>query len=146
MGQAEALLRSNASPSRDLLQIESEIEASRSELDRLLDELDRRRRELLNVRAQVGRHPVAAAIAAAVVGGAVAVWLRARRRRQRPLERARRAGSALVRLLDGSDRFATQPSLAQGALTLAASVAASLVVRGLLDRAVRARGSVAASA
>lgn len=64
--------------------LRGEIHATRGDLDRYIDELQRRRRELTDVKMQVRRHPALVvglgAFVAAAVGGAV--W-KARRARQR---------------------------------------------------------------
>lgn len=61
-----------------------EIHATRGDMDRYIDELHRRRRELKDIPLQVRRHPALviglAAVVAAAVGGAVMKARRARRR------------------------------------------------------------------
>lgn len=74
-----------------------EIHATRGDMDRYLDELQRRRRELMDVPLQVRRHPALVfGLVAAVVAAAGGTVLRARRARKRSADsRARRALDAL---------------------------------------------------
>lgn len=62
--------------------LEREIEALRSQLDELVDELGRRRQDALDWRYQLRRHPVALALGVGAVGAALAF---AARRRNRPV-------------------------------------------------------------
>ncbi len=117
--------------------VEGEIDTLRGELTGLVAELDRRRHEAFDVRLQLQRHPVAAAIAAAtaalVIGGALTIVVRARRERRRPSVRAREARRALARLLDHPERVAAEPSAAVRAATAAVSLLATALVKRLID-------------
>lgn len=117
--------------------VEGEIDTLRGELTGLVAELDRRRHEAFDVRLQLQRHPVAAAIAAAtaalVIGGALTIVVRARRERRRPSVRAREARRALARLLDHPERVAAEPSAAVRAGTAAVSLLATALVKRLID-------------
>jgi hypothetical protein len=139
MGEGKGDVTRKRSPPRDPFQLEREIDTLRSELGRLVDELDRRRHEAFDLRLQIGKHPVAAGMAAAAVaaavGGTVAFLVWSRRRRQRPMERIRRARSALVRLLDDPDRIAREPRVAEKMLAAAGTAAASTLVRRVVARA-----------
>jgi hypothetical protein len=88
----------------EVRRVTGEIEGLREDLGSIVSELDRRRRELLDVRLQMRRHPVVvvatAGAAALLAGTAVALMLRGRRRRQQPTTRVREARRALARLLD----------------------------------------------
>lgn len=74
--------------------VEADIARSRERLGALLDELNRRRHDLFDVRLQLRRHALSFALAAgAVVALAAAVIgtaVRRRRRRRRLVERVRR--------------------------------------------------------
>jgi hypothetical protein len=117
--------------------VEGEIDSLRGELGGLVAELDRRRHEAFDVRLQLQRHPVAAAIAAAaaalVVGGALAVAVRARRERRRPSVRAREARRALTRLLDHPGRVASEPSVGNRVATAVLTVVATALAKRLID-------------
>jgi hypothetical protein len=118
-----------------------EIATVREELDGLLSELDRRRHDLLDVRLQLRRHAVGAALTTlALVGTAAgAVWLSLwRQRRQRsPSARAGRLREAVARMSEHPDRVAAQPTVAGRILTAAASAAVASVVKKALEHGVR---------
>ncbi|BDG08407.1 hypothetical protein [Anaeromyxobacter paludicola] len=127
------------SPRRHARELEGEIESLRGELGDLVSELDRRRHELLDLRLQLRRHPVAFGVAGVsvvlVLGGAVAVMVNARERRRRPTERARRLGKALSRMIDAPHKVAREPSVGEKILAAAGTAAASILVKRLMDRA-----------
>jgi hypothetical protein len=125
-----------AAPEREA----GDIDRLRGELGRLISELDRRRHEALDVRLQLRRHPLAAAVAvsaaALVLGGLVAVAVRRRRRRRSPLHRAREVRGALGRLLDHPDRVAAEARVTDRILAAAGVVVATALTRRLVDRAL----------
>lgn len=127
--------------------VSAEIDGLRGELGTLVAELDRRRHELFDVGLQVRRHPVAVAIAAAtaalVLGGLVAVMVRGRRDRRRPTVRAREARRALARLLDHPDRVAAEQSVVQRVVAAAGVAAGSALAKRMVDRYVAARPTTA---
>jgi hypothetical protein len=113
-----------------------EVAIVREELDVLLAELDRRRRDLLNVRLQLRRHGVGTALTAlALVGAAAGVgWLSVwhRRRRRRLSAPADRLREGISRMTEHPERVAAAPTMAGKILTAAASATvASLVRKGL---------------
>jgi hypothetical protein len=113
-----------------------EVAVVREELDVLLAELDRRRRDLLNVRLQLRRHAVGMTLTAlALVGaGVCAVWLGVwhQRRRERPRAHAGRLREETSPMPEHPQRSAGAPTMTGKILTAAASAAAaSLVRRGL---------------
>jgi hypothetical protein len=118
-----------------------EIATVRDELDALLAELDRRRHELLDVRLQLRRHAVGTALTTlALVGTAAgAVWLGRwrQRRQQRPSALAGRLREAIVRMTAHPERVAAEPTMGGKILTAAASAGAALLVRKVLEQAVR---------
>lgn len=91
---------------QDLKRLEREIAASRKRLSDLVAELDRRRHELLSLRAPPLR-AAGIALAAAAAGGAAAVLLRSRSRPQRVRKRARGLGKAFERILEHPERVAS---------------------------------------
>ena len=76
-------------------QIERDIESLRSELGELMEELDRRRHEVLDLRLQIRRHGALIALgvtAAIAVGGGAVLWRSyAERRRERVASRMARS-------------------------------------------------------
>ncbi len=140
MGEGKGEVTQKRSPPRNPFQLESEIQTLRGELGKLVDELDRRRRETFDWRLQVRRHPVAAGVAAvavaAAIAGTAAFLVRSRRRRRRPIERIRRARMALVRLLDDPDRIAREPRIAEKMAAAAGTAAASMLARRIVSHAI----------
>jgi hypothetical protein len=121
--------------------IEEELSTIRDEIGDLVGELDRRRREMLDVRLQLRRHPVAIPVAgvavAAILGGAVALLLRSGQRKQRRRHQARQLRSALGRVLDHPERVTRgEPPLSEKILVAIGTTAATLLVKRALERAV----------
>ena len=118
--------------------VAGEIQSLRGELGGLVAELDRRRHEAFDLRLQLKRHPVAAAIAAAgaalVLGGLLAAAVRSRRQHRRPSVRARETRRALARLLDHPDRVAAEPSISNKVATAVLSLAATIIAKRVLER------------
>jgi hypothetical protein len=123
--------------------IEGRIGLLRQELGDLVAELDRRRHEATDIRLQVKRHPMiagaAAVTVAAAIGGIVAFAVWNARRRERPIEKARRARRAMQRLMDDPEHLAREPSIMEKVLAAAGTAAASLLVKRVLDRTMPAR-------
>lgn len=142
MGQAtngvkEAAGRPAGSPRR----IEGDISTLRDEIGDLVAELDRRRREALDVRAQLRRHPVAVTVAgvglAAVLGGTVGLLVYNARRKRRTAYKARQLRIALRRVLDHPEHVARgEPPPGEKILVAVATAAATLLVKRALARAV----------
>ncbi len=122
----------NGSPD-EVRRVSGEIDVLRQDLGSILSELDRRRREMMDVRLQMRRHPVvvvaAAGTAALLLGGALALLLRERRHRSRPTIRARETRRALARLLDHPHRVAAEPSIGAKIATAAGVAAGSAIAR-----------------
>jgi len=118
-----------------------EIALVRYELDELLAELDRRRHELFDVRAQLRRHALGATLTGiAFLGTAsVGVWLSVlrRQRRSRVTARAGRLRHALARMTEHPERVAAEPTIPGKIVTAAASAAAAALVKKLLERGVQ---------
>jgi hypothetical protein len=132
--------RVNGNGSRPVHEVERDIHGLRGDIGRLVDELDRRRHEALDVRLQVRRHPlVAAALVGGVaflVGGAIAVAVRRRSRMRTTRERARNVRRALGRMARHPDEFARDPGMLEKIAVAVATAAASMVVRRALDRSM----------
>jgi hypothetical protein len=118
--------------------VSGEIELLRSEIGNLVGELDRRRHELFDLRLQAKRHPVGLAIAAAgaalIVGGLIALAVRSRREARSPSRRARDVSRAISRLVDHPDRVAAEESVRNKILAAAGIAAGTAVARRLVDR------------
>jgi len=86
----------------EVARLTEDIDTIRNNLDGLIDELDRRRREAMDVRLQVRRHPVTFGIGvvavAALIGGGVALLVARQRRRAGLAFKVRRVGRGLARL------------------------------------------------
>ena len=123
--------------------IEEELSSIREEIGDLLRELDRRRRELLDVRLQLRRHPVAIPVAgvavAAILGWAVARLLRSGQHKQRRRHQTRQLRRALGRMLDHPERVARgEPPPGEKILVaIGTAVAAFLVKRALAQAVLR---------
>jgi hypothetical protein len=117
-----------------------EIAAARYELDELLAELDRRRHELFDLRAQLRRHALGATltglafVATAAAGVGLGAWRR--RRRQRLAARAGRLTEAISRMAEHPERVAAEPTMAGKIIAAAASAAAAALAKKLLERGV----------
>jgi hypothetical protein len=132
----------NGSPDRVVSRVSGEIETLRGDLGSLVAELDRRRHEAFDLGLQVKRHPAvliaAAAGAALLAGGLLALAIRARRRQRRPRVRAREARRAIARLLDHPERVAREASAGRKiAAAVGSLVATTLVKRLVLERAIK---------
>jgi hypothetical protein len=68
------------------------------------------------------------------VGGLLALAVRTRRERRRPVVRAREARRALSRILDHPRRVAAEPSVGNKVATAVATLVATTVAKRLLDR------------
>ena len=119
--------------------LETEIEHLRGRLDRSLSELDRRRHEYTDVRLQLKKHPQiligAGVVGALLVGGIVlAVWRS--RKREEPVEKAKRFRLALGRAVDKPDRVAKgQPSVPEKILAAVGTTIAVSLTKKLLEKA-----------
>ncbi len=126
--------------SESVSRVSGEIEALRNDIGSLVNELDRRRHELFDLRLQARRHPVAViatgVAAALVVGGLVALAVRSRREAQRPSRRAREMSRAISRLLEHPDRVAAEQSVRDKILAAAGIAAGTALAKRLVDRLV----------
>jgi hypothetical protein len=118
-----------------------EISTLRNEIGDLVGELDRRRREAFDVRAQLRRHPLAATLAgvglAAVLGGAVALLVYNGRRKQRRSYKAQQLRVAVNRMMKHPERVARgEPPPSEKILAAIGTAAATLLVKRALERAV----------
>jgi hypothetical protein len=132
--------RTEASPGR----LEGDVESLRSDLGDLIAELDRRRHEAFDIKAQLRKHPTALAVAgvaaAAIVGGLVAWKVHSRHEQEKPLNKARRARRAMQRLMTDPEHLAREPGVGEKVLAAAGTAAASLLVKRMIDAWVPKRG------
>jgi hypothetical protein len=148
MGEGSDRVKKNGSPSAaDVPRVAGEIDVLRHELGDLVQELDRRRHEALDLRLQVRRHPylVAAVVTAGalLLGGALALIVREARERKKPTRRAREIRDALGRLVERPREVASQPSIGNKIATAVGVAIATTLAKRLLDRSIPAAAPVA---
>jgi hypothetical protein len=141
MGEGARGVKPNGRAPRPAHEIEGEISTLRSEIGDLVGELDRRRKALFDVRAQLRSHPVAASMAglalAAVLGGAVALLVHNTRRKQRPAYKARQLRAALGRMVEHPERVGRgEAPPGEKILAAVGTALATLLVKRALERAV----------
>jgi hypothetical protein len=124
--------------------IEGEIAEIRGRLDQSLAELDRRRHEATDVKLQIRRHPGAVAVAGGVVllllgGVAYAIW--AARKRERPVNKAKRLKLALSRMIDEPQKVAkAEPTVPEKILAAAGTAAATFLTKKIIEKAMNEAG------
>jgi hypothetical protein len=120
--------------------VSGEIDALRGDIGNLVDELDRRRHEMFDLRLQARRHPVVVAAAAAgaalVAGGIIAYLVRDRRERNRPLHRAREMREAMSRLIEHPYDVAAKPDIPEKILVAVGIAAGGALARRFVERMV----------
>jgi hypothetical protein len=124
---------------RDPQELEREVDLARSELTGVVSELDRRRHALFDWRLQLRQHAASIALVAAgtllLAGGMIAASIWRRRRRERPLQRARRLREAVSRVIEHPELVARpQPSIGKKALAAAVSGAAGVAAKAVTQR------------
>ena len=87
---------------------------------------------------------IAAAGAALVVGGLIALAVRSRREARSPSRRAREVSRAISRLVDHPDRVAAEESVRNKILAAAGIAAGTAVARRLVDRLIAPDADAAA--
>jgi hypothetical protein len=132
-------------PAEKAAELEKEIEGIRGKLDGMVGELDRRRHELFDVKAQLRRHAVPlVAVAVAllgIAGGGIALGLSRRRRQQRLGARLTRLQEAMRRMIAKPNQVATTPGVGQKIAGAGGAAAASIVVKALARRVLNERGA-----
>jgi hypothetical protein len=134
--KGEAGRNGTASAREATRRLDGEIGALREEIGGLVTELDRRRRDIMDVKLQLRRHGLeialgAAGLAAAAVG---VVWLGAWRARRKAPPATRRLRQAVARLADEPDRVATHPSMLARISTAATSAVVVAVIKKGVER------------
>ncbi len=111
-------------------ELEHDIERLREGMTKVARELDVRRHELFDWRLQLRRHSTAVWLAAGsvvvLVGGAVALSLWAKARRERPVARVRRVWEAAA--------VRPEPGLGEKVLAAAASAIIGVAARTVAER------------
>ncbi|MEO8053734.1 MAG: hypothetical protein ABI768_01175 [Acidobacteriota bacterium] len=127
----------------DVGRIRGEIDATRRQVERYIEEVERRRREMTDVRLQARRHPALVVgvgiIVAAAVGGAVLKSRRARDRRA-----VSRLRSALG-ILAGKTKRPETPRKRNGGRLVGLIVKAAVPLGMALAKSLLARGAAAMS-
>jgi predicted protein tyrosine phosphatase len=147
MGAGTVNLTSHAEPSHENADtnepavLEREVEDIRENISGIVSELDRRKDELLDWRTQVRKHAVLlVAVGASCILGltlTLAIGAAQRRRRNRPLEKARRLRAALSRIIANPELVAPpRPSITRKALGAAASASAGILAKSLAQQLV----------
>lgn len=139
MGEGSDRVRTAGDPAH-VGAVSGEIETLRGELGDLVAELDRRRHEALDLRLQLRRHPMAAAVAATgaalLVGGAVAYAVHRRRQRQELSTRARELRRAVRAIVHDPYHVAKDTSLTRKLVAAAGTTLVTLLARRLFERFV----------
>jgi hypothetical protein len=133
-------------PAEKAAELEKEIEGIRGKLDGMVGELDRRRHELFDVKAQLRRHAVPlVAVAVAllgIAGGGIALGISRRRKQRRVGARLTRLQQAVRRMIAQPDQVAaTTPGVGQKIAGAGGAAAASIVVKALARRVLNERGA-----
>jgi len=119
-------------------ELEREVDDIRENITGIVGELDRRRHDLLDWRLQLRRHgAVLAAVTAGwvlAIGVTMAVRASQRRRRNRPLAKARRLREALSRMVAHPELVAQpRPSIGRKVLAAAASATVGALAKALIN-------------
>jgi hypothetical protein len=121
--------------------LEGDIQEIRGKLGGMVSELDHRRRDLFDVKKQLGRHAVPLVLTGlALLGVAVGgVAFAARRRRQREAFGARlvRQRRALARMIDKPERVASAPSPERRIASAGAASIVSVLAERLAGRSAK---------
>jgi hypothetical protein len=140
MGEATAELNGRVESTEPEI-IEREVEEIRDNITGIVGELDRRGHELVDWRSHLQKHALllAALGAGCLVGlGVTIAGRRARqKRRNRPLEKARRLRVAISRMIAHPERVAQpRPGIGHKALGAAVGATAGFLVKALLKEMV----------
>jgi hypothetical protein len=128
----------DAVTARDPRAIERDIRDHRGELTRLVTELNRRRRELTDVRLQLRRHTVGVAtgvLATGLVFAGSLAYARWRAGRRRTLiARSGRLRDAVGRMIERPERVAAEPTSTERLLASVGSAVAAVLIKAILER------------
>jgi len=137
MDPREDRVNGEAAATKDVGEIESEIESLRDEIDRLVSELDRRRHEAFGAVAAIRTNPLPLVLGGIALGGLAAWWVystvQARRDAGRFWTKARKLRTAIARAIDDPDRVAAgDPTFLQQVATRLLTTAGTAVVTAML--------------
>lgn len=143
MGEAAPGLTLYGSPEARAVELDFSIAATRMRLGSLIEELDRRRRRAMDVSTQLRANAkpllLAAGGIAVLVGISIGLRVARNRRRNRPIERVRRFGRAVSRMIDDPDRVAAPPPDPTARILMAmATTAATTIVAAAVKRTFEA--------
>jgi hypothetical protein len=124
--------------------LEHQVEDIRSNIDDIVDELDKRRHELFDWRLQLRKHArtfgALAAVLVVTMAGTIAFSIWQSRRRSRPLAKAKRWRSAVSRVIDHPEYLVRRDDgLGRKALTAAASAFTGGVAKSAAERLMAPR-------
>lgn len=127
---------------KDTDKLQDEIAALRTDLGGAIEELDQRRKQLMDLPAQLKKHALPVAVAATVgvlaLAGLTAFAIAQRRENQRPRAKIRRARKAAKRAIDHPERVAGgEPSLPMRLILSVLTAAAGAAARKIVERTVR---------
>lgn len=141
MGEAKTGV--SATDRADAEHLETEIAGVRLEIDELIEELDRRRREVMDLKLQVSRHAVPIVVGAMTGGlvlagvGVYVFWHH--RHERKPSVRLHHARFAARRALKHPERVARgEPPLHIKLLTATLTALAGATAKKLVERAITA--------
>jgi hypothetical protein len=123
--------------------LEREIEGIRDDMGLIASELDRRRHAVFDWRSQLRKHAGTLSLVAlglvVFAAGTTVLSVRRKRRRNRPLAKARRLRDALARMIEHPELVAQpRPNIANKALAAAVSAAAGSFAKAAAERAAPA--------
>ncbi len=127
--------------------LEHQVEDIRSNIDHIVDELDRRRHDLFDWRLQLRTHArtlgILAAVLAVTMAGTIAFSIWQSRRRARPLVKAKRWRSAVSHVIDHPEALVRRDaSVGKKALTAAASAFSAGVAKRAAEQFMERRAPV----
>ena len=127
-------------------ELEHEVEEIREGMTDIVGELDRRRHEVVDWGWQLRKNAAPLVVAglglAAIAAGVTTLSVRRKRRRNRPLAKARRFGEALSRMVAHPELVAQpRPSIARKALGAVVSEVAGSVAKTLTERMTSRAGA-----
>jgi hypothetical protein len=138
MGGEARVTDTNEATDTEPRKLEREVEEIRDGIDEIVGELDQRGRSLLDWRQQLFKHRLllAGLTAGWVLAFGVTLSIRAarRRRRNRPLEKARRLRRAVERMVEHPELVAQpRPGIAKKALSAATGAIVSIAVKKIVS-------------
>ena len=150
MGQrTNDLTRANKATRADAeapAELEHEVEEIRENMTEIVGELDRRRHEVFDLGSQLRKNAAPLAVAGLgivlISAGATTLSVRRRRRRNRPLAKARRFGEALSRMIAHPELVAQpRPSIGKRAFGAVVTAVAGTLAKTFTERLTSRAGA-----